>query len=217
MIDPYIPMDGPWRAKQYVTNYLAADLPDRLVHYRNAWGRSEEDLPDPSLIDSFDRGAVDHWPTITTVNLSLPKVTRDDYTETGDPIYRVRYTLRTYVWVKAGPSGDLVGEGASTRMRDELSTVVLSALLDHPALRSPDPNGLYDVLIDEGTIEGQYSDLTGERGDRYASGVYFQYQLALREQIFRAPLGQVTKFIVEATNTETGPTADAVQNLLDLT
>ena len=40
-------MQGPRLAKNYVTNYLANDMPSRLVGYRNEWNLSSSQLPDP--------------------------------------------------------------------------------------------------------------------------------------------------------------------------
>jgi hypothetical protein len=194
----YQTMDGPWMAKGYVTDYLKADLPGRLVSYRNAWQRDESQLPMPAKIITYD-APVDMWPTVITVAMSASSMIREDYSVGGDPVYRVRYPMRTYIWARGEGDGTLMGQEVATRTRDELTTVIRSALLDHPRLRAADPHGLYDVLVDEGTMNEQYADLSLLKGDRYAAGAFIAYDMTLNEVVYRQPLGVAETFNVSVT------------------
>ena len=119
-------MSGSRLAKQFVTNYLAADLPSRLVAYRNHWNLSASQLPDPRLYASHEPFQLDRWPTIITLVISTDSVTRAAYTSAMDPDMRVEYEMRTYVWVRA------TGAQNVTDQRDNLITVVREALMDSP-------------------------------------------------------------------------------------
>lgn len=176
-------MQGASAAKSFVTDYLAYDLPSRLVQYRNHLNLDEDQLPDPLLYLNYEPVALDHWPTVITVALSTAELLRDDYDFNLNPEYRVKYNMRTYVWARAD------GSQECTTMRDNLVMVVRSALLDHPTLRAFDDDGNHSVLIDEGTMREEYSDLTLIKGERVLAGAYVAYDLSLDEFITRANLG----------------------------
>ena len=53
-------MSGSRMAKQFVSNYLAADLPSRLAVYRNHWNLSASQLPEPRLC-SHEPFQLDRW------------------------------------------------------------------------------------------------------------------------------------------------------------
>lgn len=176
-------MQGAAAAKRFVTEYLAADLPARLLQYRNHLNLDEDSLPEPLLYLNYEPVALDHWPTIITVALSTAELVRDDYDFNMNPEYRVRYNMRTYVWVKAD------GSLECTTMRDNLAMVVRSALLDYPCLRAFDDNNNHSVMIDEGTMREEYSDLTLIKGERVLAGAYVAYDLSLDEWITRSNVG----------------------------
>ena len=121
-------MSGSRLAKQFVTNYLAADLPSRLVAYRNHWNLSASQLPDPRLYVSHEPFQLDRWPTIITIVMSTDSINRTAYTSAFDPDLQVVYDMRTYVWVRDA------GAQTVTDQRDNLTTVVREALMDHPSL-----------------------------------------------------------------------------------
>jgi hypothetical protein len=174
-------LQGVAKVKKLVNDYLAHDLPTRLVTYRNYWEVDEDSLPEPLLYLTYEPVALDHWPTLITVAISMPDLTRDDYDQNLNPQYSVRYTMRTYVWVKAD------GSEQCTEMRDNLTTVVRSALLDHPSLRTYN-NSSCDVLIEESSIREEYSDLTLIKGERVMAGAYIGYDINADEEILRSPI-----------------------------
>ena len=64
-------MSGARLAKSYVSNYLANDLPPRLITYRNHWGLSESQLPDPRKLLTFEPFTLDTWPTIISLVIKI--------------------------------------------------------------------------------------------------------------------------------------------------
>ena len=175
------PMHGAHFAKSYV------GLPGRLVSYRNAWGIDDITLPDPVKYLTFEPIALDEWPTIITTASSMTGMERIGH-DGSNPLYRVKYSMRTYVWVRTEQSSEV------TIMRDRLTTIVRSALLDYPCLRATDPRGTFKVEIDEGSIREEYSDLTLLKGERVLAGSYISYDLDMDEIVMREPLGVLNSF-----------------------
>lgn len=184
-------MQGPRFAKQFVTEYLAEDLPSRLTIYRNGWELDDESLPDPLEFLTYEPVGLDTWPCIITIAMSTNSMTRIDYVEeVFDPIYRVDYSMRTYIWVRA----DTALEG--DQMRDNLTTVVRSALLDYPSVKYADSENR-DVLIDEGSVREEFSELTLLKGDRVLAGAYISYTLSLNEVVARNPIAEISDTQIE--------------------
>jgi hypothetical protein len=183
-------MHGPQFAKNYVNSYLEDDIPVRLVDYRNGWGVDDITLPTPVSFFTHEPLALDSWPTIITVAISTSRLERIGY-DSINPLYRVNYSMRTYVWVRT--------EGAqeATIMRDRLTTTVRSALLDYPCLKATDPRDSFRAIIDEGSMREEFSDLTLLKGDRFLAGAYISYDLAIDEVVARRDIGIVSTFDVE--------------------
>ena len=170
-------MYGAQFAKSFVNNYLKSDIPNRLVRYRNGWNLSDTDLPNPLEYLTYEPLVLDSWPTIITVAISTKSFNRHDYSLSYDPMYKVTYVMRTYIWVKTE------GSMETTDMRDRLTTVVRSALLDYPCLRREGEAN--DALIDEGTFAEEFSDLTLLKGDRVLAGAFLSYELSIDETLAR--------------------------------
>ena len=184
-------MHGSHFAKSYVSTYLENDIPTRIVSYRNGWNLSSDELPSPVKYLTYEPIALDEWPTIITVALSMTGMERNGWFE-GNPEYRVRYSMRTYVWVRDE------GSDEATIMRDRLTTVVRSALLDRPCLKATDPRETFMALIQEETIREEYSDLTLLKGDRVLAGSYLAYDLEINEIVAREDIGTVSEIDVES-------------------
>jgi hypothetical protein len=184
-------MNGSHAAKKYVNDYLSRDIPIRLVRYRNGWNLDSTDLPDPGQYIAYEPLAIDEWPSIITVALSMNGLERIGY-DSADPLYRVSYSMRTYVWVRDE------GNEATTLMRDRLTTVVRSALLDYPCLKAFDARTSFRAVIAENTLREEYSDITLLKGDRMMAGAYLAYTLEMDEVVTREPLGIVSEIELEA-------------------
>ena len=182
-------MHGPQFAKDYVNDYLKTDLPVRLVDYRNGWNIDDNTLPTPVEFVTYEPLALDVWPTIITVAISTNGMERIDFSG-SDPLYNVSYSMRTYVWVRD------VGSQEATLMRDRLTTVVRSAILDYPCLQARDPRNTFQAKIDESTIREEFSDLTLLKGDRVLAGSYLSYTLSIHEVVTRKPIGQIQEIDV---------------------
>jgi len=173
-------MYGAQFAKSFVTEYLKLDIPLRLNRYRNGWNIDDITLPNPAEYLTYEPLVLDNWPTIITVAISTRSFARSGYAyaEGMDPLYKVSYSMRTYVWVRTE------GSKETTEMRDRLTTVVRSALLDYPCLKRSD--ALREARIEETTMVEEFSDLTLLKGDRVLAGAYIGYELSIDEAITRA-------------------------------
>lgn len=180
-----IVMFGAHYAKKVVNDYLEYDIPTRLTRYRNAWNVDDYTLPDPEKYLVYEPIALDHWPTLITVVISTNSFDRLLNYGGGDPLYRVSYSMRTYIWAKTEGSEEV------TLMRDRLSTVVRSSLLDSPCMNGATAPEI-DVMLDESTMREEFSDLTLIKGDRVLAGAYIGYDLYLNELVYRQPVGGIT-------------------------
>lgn len=180
----YSLMHGAQFAKSYVNEYLKNDIPTRLVEYRNGWDVHDGILPSIELFLVHEPIALDHWPTIITVALSTTSFDQIGMIA-GNPEYRVSYSMRTYVWVRAE------GSEETTVMRDRLTTVVRAALLDRPCLNATDPRSTWQAQIEQDTMREEFSDLTLLKGDRVMAGSYIAYDLTINEIVDRSDLGTV--------------------------
>jgi hypothetical protein len=194
-------MHGSHFAKSYVTTYLENDLPQRLVSYRNGWNLDSDSLPSPTKYLSYEPIALDEWPTIITVAISMMGMERNGWYQ-NHPEYRVRYNMRTYVWVREE------GSDEATLMRDRLTTVVRSALLDRPCLKATDPRQTFEAVIDEATLREEYSDLTLLKGDRVLAGSYLSYEMHINEISAREDIGTVSE--IEVTEVVRGPNGGSI-------
>lgn len=176
-------MSGPRLAKSYVSNYLVNDIPGRLLTYRNHWGLSSSQLPEPRKYLSYEPFALDAWPTLITLAISTGNIERTDYAADADPIFRVTYQMRTYVWVRDS-GGQIV-----TDQRDNLVAVVREALMDGPSLSAHDSSVPCYPKIDESSIREEFSDLTLIKGERLLAGAFVGYDLSLEERVDHDPLG----------------------------
>lgn len=184
-------MYGAHAAKHLVTNYLSFDLPDRLIAFRNAWNLDDITLPDPALYLTYEPIALDIWPTIITVAISTKNITRQGYVYSMDPEYSVTYAMRTYVWVRTE------GSHECTDMRDRLTTVLRSSLLDGACLQT-DAEHTVPARINEGTLAEEFSDLTLLKGDRVLAGAYISYDLEIAEaEVRSSTLPDVASFIID--------------------
>tara|TARA_Y100000034_G_C6898929_1_gene415095 strand:+ start:1305 stop:2195 length:891 start_codon:yes stop_codon:yes gene_type:complete len=195
-------MEGPAAAKKYVNDFLAADMPTRLLNYRNTLNLSDSELPNPVKYLTFEPLTLDNWPTLITLVESTGQIIRDSNEPGLDPLYQVIYQMRTYCWVRA------TGASEVTIARDNMTMVVRDALLDRPALRSAAVVGTEcDIKVDEGTITEDFSDLTLLKGERFLAASFLSYELSLYESIGRANLGTMLTGVVNESLIEKVPNA----------
>jgi hypothetical protein len=188
-------MHGAHSAKSYVSQYLSQDIPTRLIKYRNGWNVDDITLPAPVNYLVYEPLALDEWPMVITVAVNTKSFNRLEYDGTTlDPLYRVTYGMRTYVWVRTE------GSEQATLMRDRLTTVIRSALLDYPCLARVESER--HARIEETTLSEEFSELTLLKGDRVLAGAYIGYDLLLDEIITREDLGPaVSQYDIELLGT----------------
>jgi hypothetical protein len=184
-------MQGAWRVKEFVNEYLKSDFPGRLLVYRNQWNLDDESLPDPVEYLTWEPIAIDSWPTLITVALSMSGLERIDFNSLTDPIYGVNYSMRTYVWVR-DDSPELC-----TAKRDRIATVLRTSLLDGQCLDVFSQPDNLEVMIDEGSIREEYSDLTLLKGERVMAGAYIAYNVRITEVVKVDPIGDIDQISTE--------------------
>lgn len=180
-------MNGAHAAKNYVNEYLTTDIPIRLITYRNGWNLDSTNLPDPEQYLIHEPLAIDAWPSIVTLVLSTNRMDRIGF-ENDNPVYRVSYSMRTYVWIRTE------GPMECGLMRDRMITVVRSSLLDYPCLKAFDSRSNFRILIDEGTMREEFSDTTLLKGERYMAGAFLGYTLEIDEVVERLDVGTIAAF-----------------------
>jgi len=183
-------MHGPQFAKDYVNEYLKKEMPRRLVAYRNGWGVSASELPDPEDYFTYEPLVMDHWPTVITVAISTSSFDQIGW-DGMHPLYRVTYSMRSYVWSRTE------GSKETTMMRDRLSVVLRSALLDSPCLDATDARKTFRVVIDQTTLREEFSDLTLLKGDRVLAGAYVAYNLLIDEVVHREDISEVDEISIK--------------------
>ena len=162
-------MSGPRIAKNYVSNYLSNDLPARILTYRNHWNLSGSQLPDISKMLTHEPFTLGKWPTVINMVMNTQQVEKQGYAYDYDPNYRVVYSMRTYVWVRA--------------------TVVREALLDGPSLSKYDTTVPCYPKVDEGTMREEFSEITLVKGERCLAGAFIAYDMQLEETIDHTAVG----------------------------
>tara|TARA_B110001454_G_scaffold107426_2_gene101100 strand:- start:182 stop:838 length:657 start_codon:yes stop_codon:yes gene_type:complete len=202
----YALMHGSQFAKEYVTAFLTVDLPTRLIEYRNGWQIDDSELPVPTKFLSYEPIAIDAWPTVITVAISTSNMEQigNGGPSGVDPVYRMTYAMRTYAWVRTA------GSEATTLMRDRLTTVIRSALLDRPCLKATDPLSTWNAGIQPSSLREEFSDLTLLKGERVMAGAYLGYDLNIDEVVSRADIGTVGQIKFGVKNT---PPDDITLNL----
>lgn len=181
--------------------FLRAEFPDALETARNLWDVTETELPAPARWNEYEDEVVgDQTPSIAVSLGRSDRYVRRAYDDAVAQVYRVRYAIRLFAWLKA-TGGDVTrSEGGeaqgnpSQRMRDRYAQVLAGVLLDQPSLGQP---GVFQ--LDEESLVIDYSDAARLRGDRYLSGVSLTFDLTHVETLRRLPLGSVERPIVEAT------------------
>jgi len=194
-------MHGPQFAKEYVNEYLKREIPKRLVKYRNGWGISNADLPDPDEYLAYEPIALDHWPTLITVAISTNSFEQIGW-DGAHPLYRVLYSMRSYVWTRTE------GSEETTVMRDRLTVVLRSALLDAPCLEASDPRQSFRAQIDQTSMREEFSDVTLLKGDRMLAGAYVSYNLAIDEVVHREDMSDISEIKIQYQSKGPGQTFD---------
>lgn len=195
-------MDGPWSAKKFIRDYLALDIPERLITYRNRWQLDDVRLPTPTSYLQFEPPALQEWPVIYTVQSGTKEMERADFNAQSEAIYLVTYMMRTYVWARdvGIPDGPSSAEQV-TEIRDRLTTVVRASLIDHPSMQRTAtlyfPSLDADVRLDENSLREEYSDVTYVKGDRAVAGAYLSYDFKCYERIPRQIISETSSYQID--------------------
>ena len=89
-------------------------------------------------------------------------------------------------------------------MRDRMTTIVRSALLDYPCLRAYDSRTSFRAVIDESTIREEFSDITLLKGDRVMAGSFIAYTLQIDEVVMRKDHAAVSQIEFDTVSVSSG-------------
>lgn len=195
-------MLGIEHACQWVTDYLSLDLPTRIPRYETIWGLDAGSIAVPQAYFPYGKRELEVYPSVITSGITTLSIVRDDYDDYLNPTYRVTYRLRTFVWVRAEAVIGMDQKVATDR--NQILTVIRSALLDHPCLRLADTAGKLDIGVDETTMLEEYSDIADLTGKKRLAGGYIQFEIQVNEPVVRANLYDAAPTI----QVETGPIED---------
>ena len=81
-------------------------------------------------------------------------------------------------------------------MRDRLTVVVRSALLDSLNMNAEDERKTFRAEIDQTSIREEFSDLTLLKGDRVLAGAYISYNATIDEIVHREDIAEVDEIEV---------------------
>jgi len=110
--------------------------------------------------------------------------------------------MRSYVWTRTE------GSEETTVMRDRLTVVLRSALLDAPCLEASDPRQSFRAQIDQTSMREEFSDVTLLKGDRMLAGAYVSYNLAIDEVVHREDMSDISEIKIQYQSKGPGQTFD---------
>lgn len=186
-------MLGPEGAGDAVVTWLAARLPARLRILETRYELEGVDvLPDPVLVAAQDRGpmAIEDWPAV----LALPQGTIStrlvEVLDDGAEVYRVRYRLRIYAWVRSE------GYAATDTLRKRYTLAIREALLERKQLVAAPAYGVAATgsafAVAPETIREDYSDVMTDTAGRTIAAAFIEVAVDVDEVLEGpAPFGTV--------------------------
>jgi len=87
-------------------------------------------------------------------------------------------------------------------LRDRYIVVVRSALMDHPCFKRFNVERM--AVLDESSLNEQYSELTVLKGDRFLGGGYIGYNLRIEEAVVREKIADLDTIEVLHENVKIG-------------
>jgi hypothetical protein len=150
-------MQGPDGVRDALAALLREVLPVKIPLLREAFGADHGSLPDADVVasgempDSALTSIGKAWVEVINPRL-LPGMRRVDIDPAGDPVYRIRYACRIYVWA-LGTDWD-----NSIVRRDMMTGAVRMTLLEFPTLTTAGGDSGY--LVHEDTYTEEYGTPT---------------------------------------------------------
>lgn len=185
-------MRGATYVRESIAAFLAQAMPVTMATARTDWGLDEYHLPDPAMIYTTERYALDHYPCVVVTVESVDGFERFGHTETSAQKYRPRYKARLFTWVRTPrDSGGTVIEpefAETIRLRDDYAAVVRATLLRYGSLLGE------GLLWHEDTYVESFSDVTSAKGDRFVAGAAHTFDVQVDEELVLPAVGSADVF-----------------------
>ena len=189
-------MRGATPVRMGVAKYLKDAFPVRRKMALASWKPTLPvgELPEIMVYNPFDNITLpsNSSPIVGVDAKSASEFRRTDTLDGADE-YRAKYNVVVTLW--AYSLGDAVGasmgpqRASAIRIRDDLTAILVSCLLDRPSLATE------TLLLDEGSMEVNYLDSvpTPNNSQRYFSGSQIAFDVQSDEYQIHSPLNDITK------------------------
>ena len=189
-------MRGATLLRTGLLNFLVATSEEKRLQAVAQWDLGEDELPKIRTWYPYEVRSMRHREgPIAAINVaSTGKFTRVDYSEVAEERYRIEYSARVYLWCYT-PEGEFEDveeqdqvRRQTTRVRDDLTAVIRSALLGTPSLGNEEA-----FYFQEETLSENYSALSPvpNASGRMVAASYLDFKVQFDESQFAIPVGAV--------------------------
>lgn len=187
-------LQGPTAIRHDLLEYLKVSIPTAISYAHQEWG-DRVFLAEPQQYLDYEPLGISHR-TGPILGVGIPGTQASqhvDYSDAMETETITRYSVRLYLWCYTPEDIDeRVPDSArheALRLRDDMSTLIRSALFTEPGLNDPDR---YSVHTD--TIREEFSDGTQvpNASGRYIAAVAISFSLDVEERLFRPVFGFVS-------------------------
>jgi hypothetical protein len=168
-------MNGPEDVARAIADTLRAAMPAATAAVAAAVGASEADVPPPALVTEQERDVPDlsEWPALFVVVGRLEGLRRvDGPDELGQVIYRARYPVRVFIFVRVS-AGTRNGYEAVDLLRKRYVRAVRDVLF---AVQET-------TRLDELTYTESYSDVETDANKRAIAAAYAEAVVEVDETL----------------------------------
>lgn len=187
-------LQGPTAIRNDFVEYLKLAIPAAISYAHDQWG-DDVFLAEPQQYLPYEPAGISHR-TGPILGIGIPSTQASEHVDFSDAMETetlTRYSARIYLWCYTPEDIDeIVPENArheTLRLRDDMSTLIRSALFTEPGINDPDR---YSIHTD--TIREEFSDGTQvpNSSGRYIAAVAISFALDVEERLFRPVFGFVS-------------------------
>lgn len=187
-------LQGPTAIRHDLVEYMKIAIPTAISYAEREWAPGVF-LAEPQQYLPYEPLGISHR-TGPILGIGIPSTQASEHVDFSDAMETetlTRYSARIYLWCYTPEDIDeIVPDNArheTLRLRDDMSTLIRSALFTEPGLNDPDR---YQVHVD--TIREEFSDGTQvpNSSGRYIAAVAISFALDVEERLFRPVFGFVS-------------------------
>lgn len=187
-------LQGPTAIRHDLLEYLKHAIPAAIQYAEQEWGTGVF-LAEPQQYLPYEPVGISHR-TGPILGIGIPNTQASEHVDFSGAMETetlTRYSARIYLWCYTPEDIDeRVAEEPrheALRLRDDMSTLIRSALFTEPGLNDPDR---YQVHTD--TIREEFSDGSAvpNSSGRYIAAVAISFSLDVEERLFRPVYGFVS-------------------------